>query len=178
MKVLKEILKDCLVIMPEIHIDNRGIFLETFQAEKYRSIAGINYTFVQDNCSHSSFNVLRGLHFQKNRPQGKLVRVTKGKVFDVVVDIRRDSPMFGKWSSVILSDKNMHQLWIPPGFAHGFITLSSIAILEYKCTEYYDPKDEGSLLWNDVNIGIKWPNNEPIMSTKDANANSFLELPF
>ena len=176
MIVIKTKLKDCVIIEPKVYGDDRGFFLETFQANKYKELADITYPFVQDNHSRSSKGVLRGLHFQKKRPQGKLVRVVRGEVFDVAVDIRRDSPTFGKWEAVILSKKNKTQFWVPPGFAHGFQVLSDSADFEYKCTDFYDPFDEGSLLWNDPALNIPWPINNPILSEKDANASLFDDL--
>lgn len=176
MKVINSRLKDCLIIKPEIYTDSRGSFCETFHELKYRKLAGIHHKFVQDNASHSSRNVLRGLHFQKTKPQGKLVRVVKGEVFDVAVDIRQNSPTYGQWDSVILSENNLTQFWIPPGFAHGFLVLSDFADFEYKCTEFYDPNDEGSLLWNDPKINISWPVKNPIISEKDLKASSFEDL--
>ena len=132
--------------------------------------------FVQDNYSRSSKSVLRGLHFQKKKPQGKLVRVVRGEVYDVAIDIRPDSQTFGEWEAVILSDENKKQFWIPPGFAHGFLVLSDIADFEYKCTDYYDPSDEGSILWNDPDLNISWPIENPILSKKDLNASSLDSL--
>ena len=149
MNVIKTKLKDCVIIEPKVFGDERGFFLETFQADRYADLAGINLTFVQDNHSRSSKGVLRGLHFQKTKPQGKLVRVVKGEVYDVAVDIRQGSPNFGQWDAVILSGENKTQFWVPPGFAHGFVVLSDTADFEYKCTDYYDPTDEGSILGND-----------------------------
>lgn len=176
MIIIKTKLKDCVIIEPKVYGDDRGFFLETFQVNKYKELADITYPFVQDNHSRSSKGVLRGLHFQKKRPQGKLVRVVRGEVFDVAVDIRRDSPTFGKWEAVILSEKNKTQFWVPPGFAHGFQVLSDSADFEYKCTDFYDPFDEGSLLWNDPALNIPWPINNPILSEKDANASLFDDL--
>ncbi|WP_097421948.1 dTDP-4-dehydrorhamnose 3,5-epimerase, partial [Escherichia coli] len=125
------------------------------------------FDFVQDNYSRSSKNVLRGLHFQKTKPQGKLVRVVRGEVFDVAVDIRKESPNYGQWIGVLLSEMNKKQFWVPPGFAHGFVVLSEMADFEYKCTEYYDPEDECCLLWNDPELNIQWPLSNPILSDKD-----------
>lgn len=176
MKIHKTILDGCLIIEPKIFYDNRGFFLESYQLEKYKQEAGINEHFVQDNYSRSSRDVLRGLHFQKLKPQGKLVRVVKGKVFDVAVDIRKKSPSYGKWVSVVLSESNMKQLWIPPGFAHGFFVLSKFADFEYKCSDYYDPSDEGCILWNDPDLSISWPTENPILSDKDAKAQRLIEL--
>ncbi|MBU1832038.1 MAG: dTDP-4-dehydrorhamnose 3,5-epimerase, partial [Gammaproteobacteria bacterium] len=142
----------------------------------YREMAGINLPFVQDNHSRSAKGVLRGLHFQKTKPQGKLVRVVSGEVYDVVVDIRQGSSSFGQWEGVTLSGVNKRQLWIPPGFAHGFVVLSDTADFEYKCTAYYDPADEGSLIWNDPAIAIVWPLESPILSDNDSRAKTFAEL--
>ena len=132
--------------------------------------------FVQDNHSRSSKGVLRGLHFQKTKPQGKLVRVVRGEVYDVAVDIRSGSPTYGQWEAVILSEENKTQFWVPPGFAHGFVVLSETADFEYKCTDYYDPSDEGSLLWNDPDLNIPWPIDNPKLSEKDANAPLLADL--
>ena len=176
MNILKTKLQDCVIIEPRVFGDERGFFLETFQADRYAELAGIDLPFVQDNHSRSSKGVLRGLHFQKTKPQGKLVRVVKGEVFDVAVDIRQESPTFGQWESVILSEENKTQFWVPPGFAHGFIVLSNTADFEYKCTDYYDPSDEGSILWNDPDLDIPWPIVSPILSNKDAGANRLIDL--
>ena len=176
MKVHKTILDGCLIIEPKIFSDNRGFFLETYQFEKYKQEAGITENFVQDNFSRSSRDVLRGLHFQKCKPQGKLVRVVKGKVFDVAVDIRKNSSSYGKWISVILSERNMKQLWLPPGFAHGFLVLSKFADFEYKCTDYYDPSDEKCVLWNDADLNISWPTENPKLSDKDAKGQRLIDL--
>lgn len=179
MNVINTSLKDCVIIEPKVYGDERGFFLETFQAHRYLEKAGINLDFVQDNYSRSSEGVLRGLHFQKNKPQGKLVRVVRGTVFDVAVDIRRNSETFGKWEAVILSEENKRQFWVPPGFAHGFLVLSDEADFEYKCTDYYDPNDEGSIIWNDASINIDWPESISIkLSDKDANAPKFKDLVF
>jgi len=167
MNVIKIKLEGCAIIEPEVFGDDRGFFLETYQFSRYQSILGESTVFVQDNYSRSARNVLRGLHFQINKPQGKLVRVVRGKVFDVVVDIRKNSTTFGQWVSVVLSEDNMRQLWIPPGFAHGFSVLSEVADFEYKCTDYYDPLDEGCIVWNDTDLGITWPTLDPIVSVKD-----------
>lgn len=169
MRVIRTTLKDCVIIEPKVFGDERGFFLETFQTERYVD-AGINLPFVQDNHSRSSKGVLRGLHFQKTKPQGKLVRVVRGEVYDVAVDIRQGSLTYGQWEAVILSEENKTQFWVPPGFAHGFVVLSETADFEYKCTDYYDPSDEGSLLWNDPDLNIPWPIDNPKLSEKDANA--------
>ena len=176
MKVLKSRLNDCLIIEPTVYGDERGFFLETYHVSKYLDQAGISIPFVQDNHSRSSKSVLRGLHFQKTKPQGKLVRVVSGEVYDVAVDIRNGSSTFGKWEGIILSEENKKQFWIPPGFAHGFVVLSNIADFEYKCTDYYDPSDEGSLLWCDSDLGISWPVKNPILSDKDLNASKLVDL--
>ena len=176
MNVIQTKLKDCVIIEPKVFGDHRGFFLETFQAERYREMAGITLPFVQDNHSRSAKGVLRGLHFQKTKPQGKLVRVVSGEVYDVAVDIRQDSPSFGQWEGVLLSEENKRQFWVPPGFAHGFVVLSDTADFEYKCTDYYDPGDEGSLIWNDPVLAITWPLNNPTLSDKDSKAPTFAEL--
>ncbi len=176
MNVIQTKLKDCVIIEPKVFGDHRGFFLETFQADRYRDMAGISLPFVQDNHSRSAKGVLRGLHFQKTKPQGKLVRVVSGEVYDVAVDIRPDSPSFGQWEGVILSEENKRQFWVPPGFAHGFVVLSDTADFEYKCTDYYDPTDEGSLIWNDPAMAITWPLDKPTLSDKDSKAPTFAEL--
>ena len=151
-----------LIIKPQIFEDKRGFFLESFNKDIYSEV-GIDFDFVQDNHSRSTKGVLRGLHFQKTKPQGKLVRVVKGKVFDIAVDIRRGSATYGQWEAVILSEENKTQFWVPPGFAHGFMVLSDIADFEYKCTGYYDQSDEGGIIWNDPYFNIPWPDKNPIM---------------
>ncbi|MCC3862334.1 dTDP-4-dehydrorhamnose 3,5-epimerase [Pseudemcibacter aquimaris] len=176
MKVIPTDIADVVIIEPKVFGDDRGFFLETFQKERYRELAGIDCDFVQDNHSRSSQGVLRGLHFQKNNPQGKLVRAVRGEVFDVAVDIRRASPTFGKWVGAHLSEGNKKQLWIPPGLAHGFLTLSETADFEYKCTDYYDPTDEGCIIWNDPDIGINWPIDMPQLSEKDAAGARLMDL--
>lgn len=175
MKIIKTKLKDCIIIEPEIFGDDRGFFMETYQIERYK-LAGITANFVQDNRSRSSHNVLRGLHFQKNKPQGKLVTVTHGEVFDVAVDLRSDSPTFGQYESIVLSGDNKLQFYIPPGFAHGFCVLSESADFQYKCTDYYDSNDEGGIIWNDTTINISWPVRNPILSEKDKILPSFKEI--
>jgi dTDP-4-dehydrorhamnose 3,5-epimerase len=170
MKVIQTKLKDCKIIEPRIFGDDRGFFLETFHAQRYRDEAGIDFDFVQDNHSRSAKNVLRGLHFQITKPQGKLVRVVAGEVYDVAVDLRKDSPSFGKWEGVVLSGENKRQFWVPPGFAHGFLVLSDFADFEYKCTDYYDPSDEATICWNDPDIYIQWPVDKPLLSEKDKSA--------
>ena len=166
MNVIETELAGVLIIEPRIFGDHRGFFKETFQAERYRE-AGIALPFVQDNHSRSQHGVLRGLHLQKSRPQGKLVNCSLGSVFDVAVDVDPRSKSFGAHVGVELSDKNHRQLWIPPGYAHGFCVLSETADLHYKCTDLYFPYDEGGLIWNDPEVGIEWPIEVPSLSEKD-----------
>lgn len=155
------------IIEPKVFGDNRGYFMETYNEKDFND-AGLNYKFVQDNQSKSKAGVLRGLHFQKNYPQAKLVRVLEGEVFDVAVDLRKDSATYGKWVGVILSEENKKQLMIPRGFAHGFVVLSKEATFTYKCDEFYHPEDEGGIMWNDEDINIEWPyDGELILSEKD-----------
>lgn len=163
---------DVILIKPKIFRDKRGFFFESWQ-KKHFSAAGLDLTFVQDNHSRSSKNVLRGIHYQIQQPQGKLIRAIVGEVFDVAVDLRKSSPTFGKWVSTILSADNFNMLWIPPGFGHGFIVTSDFAEFVYKATDYYAPAYERSIAWNDPEIAIDWPLNgaEPILSEKDRNGN-------
>jgi len=156
MKVIKTAIEGVLIIQPKVFGDSRGFFLETSNQARYAE-AGIPGPFVQDNRSHSAKGVLRGLHFQKQYPQGKLVFVTSGSVFDVAVDIRKDSPTFGQWFGLTLTADEHQQFYVPPGLAHGFCVLSETADFQYKCTEYYHPEDEGSIRWDDPDIGIQWP---------------------
>jgi len=157
---------EVILVEPLVHRDARGLFYESYHKEKYQA-GGIVPLFLQDNLSYSVKNTLRGLHYQLRKPQAKLLTCLEGKIFDVVVDIRKGSPSFGKWISVILSGKNKKQLFIPEGFAHGFCVLSSSALVHYKCTGYYDPKDEKGALWSDPEIGIQWPLDHLILSEKD-----------
>lgn len=168
MKVIETALPGVLIIEPKAFGDHRGFFLETFQVERYRE-AGITLPFVQDNHSRSQRGVLRGLHFQKTRPQGKLVSVSRGAVYDVAVDIDPTSATYGKFVGVELNDDNHRQMWVPPGYAHGFCVLSEVADFQYKCTDFYFPADEGGLAWNDPDVGIPWPIEAPQLSAKDAN---------
>ena len=168
MNVIETALPGVLIIEPKAFGDHRGFFLETFQVERYRE-AGITLPFVQDNHSRSQRGVLRGLHFQKTRPQGKLVSVSRGAVYDVAVDIDPASATYGQFVGVELNDDNHRQLWIPPGYAHGFCVLSEVADFQYKCTDFYFPADEGGLLWTDPDVGIPRPITEPQLSAKDAN---------
>lgn len=167
MKVIDTPIADLKIIEPRVFGDERGFFLETFQEKRYATEAGISLPFVQDNHSRSSKGVLRGLHFQRTKPQGKLVRVVSGSVFDVAVDLRAGSNTYGNWFGVELSAENKKQFWVPPGFAHGFMVLSDLADFEYKCTDYYDPSDEACLKWNDPEVGVVWPDLEPLLSEKD-----------
>ena len=176
MKISHSKLKGCVIIEPQVFGDERGFFLETFQGVRYEQEAGIDLPFVQDNHSRSARGVLRGLHFQKTKPQGKLVRVVRGEVYDVAVDIREGSATFGEWEGVTLSEDNKKQLWVPPGFAHGFVVLSDTADFEYKCTDYYDPSDEGCILWSDPDLDISWPITNPVLSTKDKSAKRLVDL--
>ena len=169
MKATETPLPGVLLIEPKVFADARGFFLETYNAARFREF-GIDAPFVQDNQSRSARGVLRGLHYQEPNPQGKLVRCTLGALFDVAVDIRRDSPHFGKWFGAELSEENKRMLWIPPGFAHGFCALSDIADLAYKCTSLYEAQNDRVILWNDPDLGIKWPVTNPKLSAKDARA--------
>ncbi|ATE60913.1 dTDP-4-dehydrorhamnose 3,5-epimerase [Thauera sinica] len=167
MKIIETALPGVLIIEPKVFGDARGFFLETFQAERYRE-AGIAQPFVQDNHSRSQRGVLRGLHFQRSRPQGKLVRVSCGAVYDVAADVDPASPTFGRHVGVELDDGNHRQMWIPPGYAHGFCVISEVADLEYKCTDFYRPEDEAGVIWNDPGLAIPWPVEHPLLSAKDA----------
>jgi dTDP-4-dehydrorhamnose 3,5-epimerase len=166
-KITPTELPGVVIIEPKAFGDERGFFLETFQAERYGALAGISLRFVQDNHSRSRRGVLRGLHAQKQQPQGKLVRAARGEIFDVAADIDPRSPTFGRWVGVTLSDTNHRQLWIPPGYAHGFVVVSEIADFEYKCTDYYHPQSETGVIWNDADLGIEWPIKDPLLSDKD-----------
>jgi dTDP-4-dehydrorhamnose 3,5-epimerase len=167
MNVKETKLPGVLVLEPDVFSDDRGFFLETWNSNRYEK-AGIKGSFVQDNVSFSTRGVLRGLHFQYPQSQDKLVQVLSGEVVDVAVDIRKDSPTFGKWISEILSDVNHRQMYIPSGFAHGYCVTSGTAVFSYKCTDFYNPGSEGGIIWNDPDINIDWPMEEPILSSKDA----------
>lgn len=160
-------LEGILLIRPDAHADSRGFFLESFELQRYRGI-GIRDHFVQDNHSRSKQNVLRGLHFTKNKPQAQLLTVIRGRIFDVVVDIRRDSKTFGQWFGAELGDDGLSQIYMPPGFAHGFCVLSEVADLHYKVSQCYDPSDAAGLRWNDPAIGIQWPLKMPDLSIRDS----------
>ncbi|MDM8541807.1 dTDP-4-dehydrorhamnose 3,5-epimerase [Desulfococcaceae bacterium HSG9] len=170
MKVEKTSLEGVVIITPDVYEDERGFFMETYNRKRYEQ-AGVkiseNGSFVQDNLSYSVRGTLRGLHFQKNKPQAKLVQVICGEIFDVAVDIRTGSPTFGQWIGVTLSEKNHRQMFVPEGFAHGFCVLSQTAHFLYKCSAFYDPEDEDGVLWSDPAIGIDWPVKTPIISPKD-----------
>tara|TARA_B100000900_G_C20552126_1_gene705193 strand:- start:291 stop:836 length:546 start_codon:yes stop_codon:yes gene_type:complete len=178
MKVIETKIPEVLIFEPEQYNDDRGYFFETFRASIFDS-AGIDLSFVQENQSGSVQGTLRGMHFQHEFPQGKLIRVIAGEVFDVAVDIRKSSSTFGEWVGINLSSDNKRQLWVPPGFAHGFYVTSKKAELCYKCTNYYCPEDDYSLLWNDPDVSIKWPllSSEPLLSTKDATGKLLGEIP-
>ena len=166
LKITKTPLDGVILIEPDVHGDNRGFFKESFQEKRYKDI-GIDYSFVQDNISRSKKGVLRGLHFQKNNPQGKLVSCINGSVYDVAVDINVNSRSFGEYFGVLLTSSNHLQLWIPPGYAHGFCVVSDTADFYYKCTDFYNPDDECGLIWNDPKLNIKWPIDNPSVSKKD-----------
>lgn len=177
MRVLDTRLPGVKRIEPAVHADDRGHFLESYQARRYAELLGAQVHFVQDNCSYSRKGVLRGLHYQVDHPQGKLIRVSQGAIFDVAVDLRPDSATFGQWEGMVLSAEQYSpqggyaaspsQLWIPPGFAHGFLVLSDSATVDYKCTDYYHPEDETCLRWDDPDLAIAWPQSDPILSDRD-----------
>jgi dTDP-4-dehydrorhamnose 3,5-epimerase len=168
MKISPSALPGVLVIEPQVFLDERGFFFESFNERRFAELTGLHPQFVQDNHSKSLRNVVRGLHYQVGAPQGKLVRVVAGAIFDVVVDLRRSSPTFGQWHGIELSAENRRQLWIPPGFAHGFLATSDSAECVYKTTDYWSPANERTLLWNDPALAIRWPlENAPILSGKD-----------
>lgn len=170
-------LPEVLIVEPKVFGDHRGFFFESFNARDFEVAIGRRVDFVQDNHSRSAHNVLRGLHYQVARPQGKLVRVVAGEVFDVAVDLRRGSPNFGRWAGTVLSADNKRQLWVPEGFAHGFLVLSETADFLYKTTDYWFPEHERTVLWNDPSIGIQWPldGGEPVMAEKDRGARPLRE---
>ncbi|TVT52975.1 MAG: dTDP-4-dehydrorhamnose 3,5-epimerase [Azoarcus sp. PHD] len=168
MKVAQTAIPEVLILEPKVFGDSRGFFLESFNARTFREVTGLDVDFVQDNHSRSGRGVLRGLHYQLQQPQGKLVRVVRGAVYDVAVDVRRNSPTFGQWVGAELSEDNNRQFWVPPGFAHGFVVLSESADFLYKTTDYYAPQHERCIMWNDPAIGIDWHfDGEPLLSAKD-----------
>jgi dTDP-4-dehydrorhamnose 3,5-epimerase len=176
MRILSTNIPEVLTIEPAIYADARGFFLETYHERKFAEL-GLNSHFVQDNQSHSIKGVLRGLHYQIEHPQGKLVRVLQGEIFDVAVDIRIGSATFGKWVGLLLSSREQRMLWIPPGFAHGFYTCSEVADVSYKVTDFYAPAAERTLVWNDPEVDVAWPlNGEPILSDKDRAGHSLRDL--
>ena len=169
MKVTPTSMPEVLVFEPTVFGDDRGFFYESYNARQFSQMTGLSVNFVQDNHSRSAKNVLRGLHYQIRQPQGKLVRVVSGAIFDVVVDIRASSPFFGRWIGVELSAENRRQLWVPPGFAHGFVVTSASAECLYKTTDYWSPEHERSILWNDPALAIEWPlSGDPMLSGKDS----------
>lgn len=171
MQAIRLDIPEVILLQPKVFGDDRGFFFESFNSRVFRDLAGVDTVFVQDNHSRSAKNVLRGLHYQIQHPQGKLVRVTLGEVFDVAVDIRKNSPTFGRWVGAVLSAENKSQLWVPQGFAHGFVVLSDYAEFLYKTTDYWYPEHERSILWNDPDLGIDWPiTGEPQLAKKDADA--------
>ena len=171
MQATRLAIPDVVLIEPKVFGDARGFFYESFNQRAFNQATGTDYQFVQDNHSRSSRGVLRGLHYQIQHPQGKLVRVTQGEVFDVAVDLRHSSPKFGRWEGVVLSSDNKRQLWVPPGFAHGFVVLSESAEFLYKTTDYWFPEFERSLLWSDPTVGIQWPvGGPPLLAAKDQHA--------
>ena len=169
MKVTPTAMPEVLVLEPRVFGDERGFFYESFNARTFEQVTGLRVNFVQDNHTRSAKGVLRGLHYQIRQPQGKLVRVSVGAIFDVVVDMRRSSPFFGRWVGVELSAENRHELWVPPGFAHGFVVTSDTAEVQYKNTDYWAPEHERAVLWNDPALAIDWPlDGAPILSGKDS----------
>lgn len=174
MRAIQTVIADVLLLEPKVFGDDRGFFYESFNAKTFKEATGVDVQFVQDNHSKSARNVLRGLHYQVEQPQGKLVRVVQGEVFDVAVDIRKGSPTFGQWVGEILSAENKRQLWIPPGLAHGFVVLSETAEFLYKTTDYYAPAHERCIAWDDPELAITWPiDGAPSLSAKDAAGMSF-----
>ena len=176
MNVVETSLPGVLIIEPKVFGDERGYFMETWNGRRYEE-AGLPGRFVQDNLSYSARGVLRGLHFQNPQPQGKLVSVLRGGVFDVAVDVRVGSPTFGEWTGVTLSAENKRQFYVPPDFAHGFLVTGEDTLFFYKCTDYYAPSAEGIVLWNDPEIGIEWPTDSPTLSERDSKAPSLREMP-
>jgi len=176
MKVVKTGIPDLFIIEPQVFGDERGFFYESFNQRLWEEKTGLTTRFVQDNHSRSARNVLRGLHYQETQPQGKLVRVVSGEAYDVAVDIRKDSPTFGRWESALLSAENKRMLWIPEGFAHGFLVLSDVADFLYKTTHYWAPQDERAIIWNDPDLAIDWPlDGEPVLSAKDRQGKTWAE---
>ena len=176
MQIVETAIPEVLIIEPQVFGDERGFFFESFNQQKFQQLTGIETEFVQDNHSRSAKHVLRGLHYQIQQPQGKLVRVVAGEVYDVAVDVRRNSATFGKWVGVLLSAENKRQLWVPPGFAHGFLVLKEATEFLYKTTDYYAPQHERCIRWDDPEIGITWPlDGMPLLSAKDQAGRSFAQ---
>lgn len=174
MQIVEKALNGVVLLEPKVFGDERGFFMETFNERVFRELTGVTLDFVQDNHSRSARNVLRGLHYQIQQPQGKLVRVVSGSVFDVAVDMRRSSPTYGQWFGAELTAQNKRQLWVPPGFAHGFVVTSDTADFLYKTTDYWAPEFERSLAWNDPTVGVAWPiEGEPLLSAKDKSGAAF-----
>jgi len=168
------LLGDCLVLEPSVFADTRGFFFESFNQRRFEDVVGKSVKFVQDNHSRSAKNVLRGLHYQIQQPQGKLIRAVAGEIYDVAVDLRRSSPTFGRWAGVVVSAENKRQVWVPEGFAHGFLVLSDFAEVLYKTTDYWAPEHERCLAWNDITLGVDWPTTgEPLLSSKDREGRAF-----
>jgi dTDP-4-dehydrorhamnose 3,5-epimerase len=176
MKVIATEIEGPLIIEPDVYRDQRGFFMETYHIERYRN-CGIDSRFVQDNVSRSVKGVLRGLHYQIAHPQAKLVQVLEGEIYDVAVDLRQDSPAFGKWVGVTLSGRNLRQFFIPEGFAHGFCVTSETVLFSYKCGDFYFPEDEGGILWSDPSLGIDWPIERPVLSDRDRNQPLLKDVP-
>jgi dTDP-4-dehydrorhamnose 3,5-epimerase len=177
MKVVRTALEGCLILEPQVFSDERGEFFESFSVQRFRNATGVLLNFVQDNQSFSHANVLRGLHYQIEQPQGKLVRVVAGSVWDVAVDLRRSSPTFAQWVGVDLSAENQRMLWVPPGCAHGFVVTSESALFLYKTTDYYAPAHERTIVWNDPALAITWPVATPVVNAKDAAGMNFKQSP-
>jgi dTDP-4-dehydrorhamnose 3,5-epimerase len=177
MKVVRTALEGCLILEPQVFSDERGEFFESFSVQRFRNATGVLLNFVQDNQSFSHANVLRGLHYQIEQPQGKLVRVVAGRVWDVAVDLRRSSPTFAQWVGVDLSAENQRMLWVPPGCAHGFVVTSESALFLYKTTDYYAPAHERTIVWNDPALAITWPVATPVVNAKDAAGMNFKQSP-
>jgi dTDP-4-dehydrorhamnose 3,5-epimerase len=180
MEFVPTVIPEVVLIKPQVFADARGHFFESWTERKFAA-AGLDLQFVQDNQNHSQRHVLRGLHYQLTKPQGKLVRVVTGSVFDVAVDLRRSSPTFGRWAGAELTADNHHMLWVPPGFAHGFMVLSESVHFLYKCTQFYEPEDERAIRWDDADLGIRWPlpaGTQPVISGRDAAARLFRDAEY
>ena len=172
MKVIRTEIPDVLILEPKVFEDPRGFFLETYNRKTFREVTAVDVEFVQDNHSRSAKHVLRGLHYQIGRPQGKLIHVTFGEVWDVAVDLRKSSKTFGRWVGFSITGNSKQVVWIPPGFAHGFVVISEVADVQYKTTDYYSPQEERVLLWNDPEVGIQWPVETPVLNERDKRGTS------